>query len=623
VVALSSCGRTTDEHHFPPQPPQHSTFDASTWLFAPRGSNIAAGLFAGCEPMRVVTRRSALATVGLSVVIGLASSDPARPAGVSPAAPPPASEVSSTEATTTIPLTTLPATTIPATTIPATAPTVPVVPASNTVAPLTTLPQATTAVPIPTVEVIGTPTTTTTLPPGVIPIDGPTTSFDPNASTTTSFDPNSTTTSLVPSTIPVLADLQDEDATSEEPPRIATPVLPAPKVPVRNRSLEDALKQLTVKQQSLIAIAQKRGDLAVKRVDESTKAIEELREKASQVQSDIAELNSQAAGTRTKLRTRALAIFTGEDIESVQSLLNADNTNDLARNLELVSQSQERDRVLLKEFSDQKAKLQNSETELKVLEGEQQIELETVLAEQAALTDALEKMQRELASITSGASIALGGFVFPVTAPFNFADTMGAPRMTGSKYEHRHEGTDIFGAYGSPVLAVSRGVIVRMGVAVLGGNKLWLKSTDGTEYYYAHLSAFVEGVTDGTIVEAGDVIGFLGDTGNARGTPPHVHFEVHPGGGGPVNPYPFLAAVRDNDASALLKASQAAIASSTPEPVTVPGQIRAGIGLVREVALGAVDATAAGPTTTQVPGSAASQTTLPFRKLDSVTTAPA
>jgi murein DD-endopeptidase MepM/ murein hydrolase activator NlpD len=398
-------------------------------------------------------------------------------------------------------------------------------------------------------------------------------------------------------------------------------VLPAPKVPVRNRSLEEALKQLTVRQQSLIAIAQKRGDLAVKRVDESAKAIEELRAKAAQVRSDISELSNRAASTRAKLRVRALSIFTGDDIEAVESLLYADNANDLARNLELVSQSQDRDRSLLDEYAKQKGDLETRETELVTLEEERQNELETVLAEQQALTDALEKMQRELASITSGASIALGGFVFPVTPPFNFADTMGAPRMTGTQYEHRHEGTDIFGAFGSPVIAVSRGVIVRMGVAKLGGNKLWLKATDGTEYYYAHLSAFVEGFTDGTVVEAGDTIGFLGDSGNARGTPPHVHFEVHPGGGGPVNPYPFLDAVRRSDSSALLKASQAAAAATnTTPPPTIPGQIRAGIGLVREVALGAVDAVAAGPTTTQVPGSAASQTTLPFRKLDPTTT---
>jgi murein DD-endopeptidase MepM/ murein hydrolase activator NlpD len=567
----------------------------------------------GFRVSAAVTKRSAATIAGIAVAFALVVNSPAAQSS-----PPPFPEVSSSGEPT-----------LTSTTVVITAPTVPIVPASNTVAPLdptTTVPvapvvSASSAITVPTVPVIGTPSTSTTLPLGVIPLDGPTTSFDPNASTTTSFDPNSTTTSLTSTTLPEVSAVEDDDATSEDPPRVATPVLPAPKVPVRNRSLEEALKQLTVRQQSLIAIAQKRGDLAVKRVDESAKAIEELRAKAELVRSDIGELSNRAAATRAKLRVRALSVFTGEDIEAVSSLLNADNANDLARNLELVSQSQERDRALLKDFAKQQVDLQAREDEFAALEAERQNELETVLAEQQALTDALEKMQRELASITSGASIALGGFVFPVTPPFNFADTYGAPRMTGTVYQHTHEGTDIFGAYGSPVIAVSRGVVVRMGVAKLGGNKLWLKATDGTEYYYAHLSAFVAGFSDGTVVEAGDTIGFLGDSGNAAGTPPHVHFEVHPGGGGPVNPYPFLDAVRRSDSSALLKASQAAAAAAnTTPPPTIPGQIRAGIGIVREVALGAVDAVAAGPTTTQVPGSAASQTTLPFRALDPTTT---
>ena len=546
---------------------------------------------------KVANARNAAAIVAVSLAVGAFGQN-----SVAHSAPVLAGTPFPTEATTTIPVSTSPS-------IPATAPTIPLVPASNTVASFPT-----TGVPAVSVFEV-----TTTVEPGVIPV-GSSTTIDPNASTTTSFDPNSTTTSSTSTTLPIVVGLDNDDATSEAPPQIATPVLPAPKVPVRNRSLEEALKTLTARQKSLIAIAQKRGDLAVKRVDDATKAIAYLRFQADQVQSGINDLRGLAAGTRAKLRVRALAIFTGEDIEEIDSLLNSDNANDLARNLELVSQSQDRDRELLKNFDEQQAELAKREAELKSLEAERQIELETVLAEQQALTDALEKMQRELASITSGASIALGGFVFPVTPPFNFADTYGAPRMTGTKYQHTHEGTDIFGAFGSPVIAVSRGVIVRMGVATLGGNKLWLKSTDGTEYYYAHLSAFVEGFTDGTIVEAGDTIGFLGDSGNARGTPPHVHFEVHPGGGGPVNPYPFLDAVRRSDATALLKASQAAAAGTTPPP-TIPGQIKAGIGLVREVALGAVDATAAGPTTTQVPGSDAANTTLPFRKLASTTVA--
>jgi len=79
----------------------------------------------------------------------------------------------------------------------------------------------------------------------------------------------------------------------------------------------------------------------------------------------------------------------------------------------------------------------------------------------------------------------------------------------------------------------------------LGGTKLWLVGASGTRYYYAHLSAFAEGVTEGKVVTAGDVVGFVGNTGNAATTPAHLHFEVHANGGPAVNPYPLLKIVDD------------------------------------------------------------------------------
>ena len=80
------------------------------------------------------------------------------------------------------------------------------------------------------------------------------------------------------------------------------------------------------------------------------------------------------------------------------------------------------------------------------------------------------------------------------------------------------------------MLAVAGGTIFSVGWNDIGGNRLWLRDTKGNEFYYAHLSAFSTLAVNGAQVQAGDVIGFVGNTGDAAGTPPHLHFEIHPVG---------------------------------------------------------------------------------------------
>ncbi len=140
--------------------------------------------------------------------------------------------------------------------------------------------------------------------------------------------------------------------------------------------------------------------------------------------------------------------------------------------------------------------------------------------------------------------LTAAGYVFPVYGPSGFSDTFGAARATTGW----HHGEDIFAALGAPILAVADGTVFSVGWNRVGGNRLWLRDRYGNEFYYAHLAAFSPLAVDGGRVQAGDVIGFMGNTGDAETTPYHLHFEIHPssllflGYDGVVNAYPYLRA---------------------------------------------------------------------------------
>ena len=147
------------------------------------------------------------------------------------------------------------------------------------------------------------------------------------------------------------------------------------------------------------------------------------------------------------------------------------------------------------------------------------------------------------------ARLSEGGYVFPVFGPAAFGNTFGAfrPDVSGKW----HHGEDLVAPVGTPLLAVADGSLFSVGWNDLGGWRLWLRDDAGNEFYYAHLSAYSPLAVSGKRVKAGDVIGFVGDSG-VSGVP-HLHFEIHPvdllvyGYDGAVAPYPFLIAWRRAD----------------------------------------------------------------------------
>jgi murein DD-endopeptidase MepM/ murein hydrolase activator NlpD len=111
----------------------------------------------------------------------------------------------------------------------------------------------------------------------------------------------------------------------------------------------------------------------------------------------------------------------------------------------------------------------------------------------------------------------------------------GAPRDAGAR---SHHGIDIFAPRGTPVVAAAAGTVNRVNETNIGGKVVWLRDTFGNSLYYAHLDSQV--VSSGMRVDVGDTLGFVGNTGNARTTPPHLHFGVYRRGEGPVDPYWFV-----------------------------------------------------------------------------------
>jgi murein DD-endopeptidase MepM/ murein hydrolase activator NlpD len=137
-----------------------------------------------------------------------------------------------------------------------------------------------------------------------------------------------------------------------------------------------------------------------------------------------------------------------------------------------------------------------------------------------------------------------GSIIFPMNPLPKCAlskTSFGQPRPP----DRTHEGIDLMASLGQEIYAVDNGTITRMTVngapnSTLSGNAMYLTMPDKTYYFYAHLSAFAAGIAAGSVVTRGQLIGYVGDTGDPGPGNYHLHFEVHPKGGAAVNPYPLL-----------------------------------------------------------------------------------
>jgi murein DD-endopeptidase MepM/ murein hydrolase activator NlpD len=162
-------------------------------------------------------------------------------------------------------------------------------------------------------------------------------------------------------------------------------------------------------------------------------------------------------------------------------------------------------------------------------------------AAEAARKRAIQRMawqQGKRWSNSGGGTIQPPQFIFPVKGAHSYINSWGFARSGG----RRHKGADIMAARGTPLVACATGTVsgVNRSNAGLGGVTVHIRGNNGYIYYYAHLDSVASGIKPGIAIKGGTTIGYVGNSGNARGGACHLHFGLQPGGGAPVNPYATL-----------------------------------------------------------------------------------
>ena len=292
----------------------------------------------------------------------------------------------------------------------------------------------------------------------------------------------------------------------------------------------------------------------------------DLEYRIGRMEGRIDEDEDNLAGLRSTAQNLVTSAYINSGSSSLESALDAANIQDILTAQHIIARSadkgtatldrldaitrdllrktaaMEEDRQRVAELEKQQAEMV---AELDELRAEHEVMYQEARQKYAAEVRAWEAAERARkiaeAAKRSGAAGGLPpgtipDFICPVAGSNHFTNDWGNPRSGG----RTHKGTDVFAARGTPLVAVTDGTL-RFSDGGLGGISIWLKGS-GASYYYAHLDGRAAGLSPGSYVTRGTVIGYVGNTGNAFGGAHHLHFQLHPGHGSAVNPYPTLAA---------------------------------------------------------------------------------
>jgi peptidoglycan LD-endopeptidase LytH len=317
-----------------------------------------------------------------------------------------------------------------------------------------------------------------------------------------------------------------------------------------------------------VADAQKAADAATARYTEAENQLGALENRISGLQAQVKAGRDEMAGLKAIARRRAVSAYVNRGTESETSIFLDGDPLAAARRRTLLDHANASDDAaiarldeLTTELDAQSHRLESQRSEQRAIVAQLQVDqqaIATQLQQAQAAESAYEKQLAQLAAAQAAAERArlaqqkqsqqqqavqrapagghvTSGLVCPVRGAVSFVDSWGAPRGdTGP-----HQGVDMMAARGTPDVAVVSGTVQQKDGAI-SGKGVRLFGDDGNLYYYFHLDAY-EGPP--RHVQQGEVVGYVGNTGDASGGPTHTHFEIHPGGGSAIDPYPSVAAV--------------------------------------------------------------------------------
>ncbi len=318
-----------------------------------------------------------------------------------------------------------------------------------------------------------------------------------------------------------------------------------------------------------VARVQDRADQATEEYQDAQARLANTENELTASQTRLALATSQLAGLQKILDGRVDNLYRHGKIDVVEVIFGVRSFDEFLDRWEWLRRIGAQDAKLVTSVKLYRQQVQGETEQLRVLQARRRVELREaqaaatdLQARLGDLEDLYRKSKKQLAVLikaekerrarlaaarraAAGNGLAadiptpVNGYYFPVAGAHSFTNDWGEPRSGGRS----HQGTDVFAAMGAPSVAVTGGMVHTEYNNGNAGHSVHLYGDDGVTYKYFHMSGFA---VSGGRVKAGQVIAYVGDTGNAKGTPPHLHFEVHPGEGGPVNPYPFLQAWEAN-----------------------------------------------------------------------------